>query len=419
MRHVMGKTFRNSWALFAGIGLIMVGNGLQTTLLGVRATLETFDPAAIGIIMSTFYVGFLAGSSMTPVVVKRVGHIRVFAAWASLASAAVLVHGVVIDPWVWIVARAVTGFAYAGMYVVAESWLNDQSDNESRGRVLSIYMVVQYLGLAVGQLMLNLDDPATTVLFVVASITVSLALVPISLSASPAPIHGLQQRVGLRELWRLTPLGLATCVIAGTTTGVLLGMGAVFTSGAGYSLEETSLFMAALIIGGVVFQVPLGRMSDRVSRRGVIIGVALLAAAVAAASLYLEARDVVAVGLAFVLGGLSLPLYALGISHANDDLVPEQMVAASSALVVAFGVGAAAGPVIVSTLLESQPYLGFFGLQAGLYLALGLYGIYRITRREGAEHRESYQPLPISVSVAPEVYRLEGEPTSRPARDES
>lgn len=400
----MLSAFRSSWALFLGIALIMVGNGLQASLLGVRATMESFDTTVTGVIMSAFYVGFLAGSALTPAVVRRVGHIRVFAAWASLASAAVLIHGVWVDPVVWIFMRAFTGFAYAGMYVVAESWLNDQSDNQTRGQILSFYMFVQYIGLAGGQLMLNAAAPEGLLLFLTASILVSIALIPISLTSSPAPLFAEGRRVKISDLWRLTPFGVVSCAVAGATTGILLGIGAVYAASAGYSVEETSFFMAALILGGVVLQIPVGRASDRVSRRGVIIAATFVASGLAAASFYYAPEGWQAIAAAFVLGGFSLPLYALAIAHANDDLEPAQMVAASSALIFVFGLGAALGPVGVSWVMSQTEPVAFFATVAVLHCFLGVYGLYRTTRRETVSERTTYRPMPFSVSSTPEVY---------------
>ncbi len=406
----MWTAFKSSWALFAGIALIMTGNGLQGSLLGVRASLESFDSQAVGLIMSAFYVGFIFGSAYTPQIVRSVGHIRVFAAWASLASAAVLLHGVIVEPAVWVGMRFVTGFAYAGMYVVAESWLNDRSDNTIRGAIMSLYMVVQYAGLAMGQLFLNASDPAGITLFILVSIFVSLALVPISLSSSPAPLFDASEKVSIRELLKLTPFGLAACAIAGLTTGALLGMGAVYSQLIGLSVQETSYFMGMLILGGVIIQLPLGRLSDRMSRRALLVIEALLAASIAAVPIFMDASEFL-IPLAFGVGGITLPLYGLAVAHANDDLRPEQMVGASSALVLVFGLGAAAGPVLVSFAMDEAGGNGFFAVLIAANVLLAVYGLYRMTRREAVpvDEMTEFKPMPIGVAVPPEALDIDRE----------
>lgn len=401
----MRDTLKRSWPLFLGIGVIMLGNGLQGSLLGVRAAIEDFSTPWIGVIMSCFYVGFLVGSSVTPRLLASVGHIRVFAAWASLASAAVLVHALWVEPPVWAAMRFCTGFAYAGMYVVAESWLNDQVDNSARGQVLSLYMVVQYAGLASGQLLLNVADAASSHLFILASILVSIALIPISLSSKPAPLFESPSPLPLRELFRITPTGLMGCAVAGATTGALLGMGPVYAQSAGLDVWGTSMLMAAAITGGALLQIPLGRLSDRVWRTDVIIGVSLAAALVAAAVPFAGTGQTPRIVAFIVLAALLLPLYALVLALANDRLRPDQMVAAGSSLVLSFGVGAAFGPVSASAAIELGGPDGFFWVLVALAALLALGGL--TTRRR--ENQGKVEFLPTAVN-APHVQSPELEP---------
>ena len=374
-----------SWALLVGIALIMVGNGLQTSLLGLRATLEGFPTAATGLVMSAFYVGFLAGSLTTPKVVESVGHIRVFAAWASMASAAILLHGLVVDPIAWTGFRFVTGFCYAGLYVVAESWLNERATNRTRGQLLSIYMVVQYVGLAAGHLLLNLASPAELTLFILTSVVISLALVPISLTSSPSAPIQTRERLKLSALFTQSPLGVITCAGAGLTTGALLGMGAVFAEKAGLSVAQISIFMTALIVGAVCLQFPLGRLSDHFERRRVIVVVNICAVAfiaLSAAALLIGLGSAWTLALIFVVGGLTMPLYAIGVAYTNDVLRPEQMVAASSSLVLIFGLGASLGPVGVAAAMSAMGPVGFYVAIAGVHLALLVYALWRLLRRD-------------------------------------
>lgn len=386
----MGAAVRASWALFLGIALLMLGNGLQGSLLGVRATLEGFPTAVTGLVMSAYYVGFLAGSALAPIIVGRVGHIRVFAALASLASAAALLYAVFVTPASWGAMRLVTGFSIAGLYVVAESWINDRATNQTRGQLLSIYMVVMMAGMASGQLLLNLADPDGFALFIGVSVLISLALVPISLTASPAPSFDAPSHVGLVQLYRLSPLGVMGSMGTGLSNGALVGMGAVFAENAGLSLAQISAFMAAAFLGGVVFQWPIGRLSDRFDRRRVITLVTFAAAAVALLAELLpdigpdigpEIGVVALLTLVCVFGGLSFPMYALCIAHTNDFLEPGQMVAASASLMLVAGLGAVLGPVTASATMALAGAAGFFWCLAAVHAAIGGFAFWRMAKR--------------------------------------
>ncbi|RAL20115.1 MFS transporter [Lujinxingia litoralis] len=390
----MQAAIRHSWALFVGIALIMLGNGLQTSLLGLRATLEGFDTTATGVIMSAFYVGFLAGSKLTPGIVKNVGHIRVFAAWSSMASAAILLHGLIVEPWFWVVMRALTGFCYAGVYVVAESWLNDRADNRTRGQLLAVYMVVQYVGLSGGQLLLNVGPPSEMVLFVLTSVLISLALVPISLTTSAPQPSEAQEALRLRELFKISPLGVLTCGGAGLSAGALLGMGAVFAEEVGLSVGEVSIYMAVLIAGAALLEFPIGRLSDRFERRVLIVVTSVLTVLTALGGwAAMGASSAVVLTMAFLLGGFSLPVYALGVAHTNDVLRPGQRVAASSALVMVFGLGASLGPVGVALVMGAMGPGGFYVGVAGVHVAIGVFGLYRFASHEGPDVQLPYRPI--------------------------
>ncbi len=371
------------WALLLGIGFMMLGNGLQGTLLGVRATLEGFPTPVTGFVMTGYYVGFLAGSWLAPKIVERVGHIRVFAALASIASSSILVHALLVDPWAWGSMRLATGFAYAGLYVVAESWLNDRATNETRGQILSIYMIVTLGGMAVGQLLLNAGDPADFHLFVLISVLISVALVPIALTATPAPDFEAPTPVGLRELYRISPLGIFGSFGNGVAAGTIFGMGAVYAGLTGMTTAQTSLFIGAIIVGGMVMQWPVGWLSDVFDRRRVITCTTFVAAGLAATAAYadLPAWGLLLVALAF--GGANLPMYSLCGAHTNDHLKPEQMVGASSGLILVNGLGAALGPGGVAGAMELFGPDSFFWWLAWIHLVIGLFALYRMSRRPG------------------------------------
>ncbi len=371
------------WALLFGIGLLMVGNGLQSSLLGVRASTEDFGSTVTGLVMSGYFVGFLAGSTLTPRAVARVGHVRVFAALASLASMTILVHAVFVTPVVWGLMRLFTGFAYAGLYVVAESWLNDRASNELRGRLLSVYMIVTFMGLGGGQVLLNVASPSTPDLFILISVIVSFAVVPILLSATRQPDSDTPDPLSLRQLYRITPLGTIGCFATGIVNGTVFGMGAVYARMSGLSVAEVSIFMGVLIAGGAVLQWPIGKLSDIMDRRKVITGTALAAAALAA--LAVPVADISRIGfmaIAAGIGGTALTLYSLFLAYANDHLEPRQMVAASSGLVLVGGLGAVLGPSTTGWVMGRVGAEGFLWYLCVVHAGIALFALYRMTRRE-------------------------------------
>jgi MFS family permease len=345
--------------------------------------------------------------------VTRVGHIRVFAALASLASVAVLLHSVFVDPVSWTAMRLVTGFSYAGLYVVAESWLNDRATNETRGQLLSIYMVVMLCGAGSGQFLLNVADPMGFELFLLASVLVSLALIPILLTVSPAPEFDAPSPVGLRALYRISPLGVLGTLGTGMAQGGLIGMGAVYAKSSGLSIAEVSLFMAATLFGGMLFQWPIGRLSDRFDRRRVLTAVTILAALWAfmatavtgplaplfpAWSLFL---------LAGLFGGMNMPMYSLTIAHTNDFLEPKQMVAASGTLVLVGGIGAVLGPMTLAGAMSVMGPSGFFWGLGVVHAVIGAFALYRMTVRQARplEDQGAYVPVPPPASpVAAALY---------------
>ena len=400
-----------AWALLLGMAFIMLGNGLQGTLLGLRATLEGFSTTVTGFVMTGYFIGFLLGSTIAPKIVQRVGHIRVFAALASLASASALVHAVVIDPWVWGTMRVVTGFSYAGLYVVAESWLNDRATNETRGQILSIYMVVTYGGMTAGQFLLNVGDPSGFDLFVLISVMVSLALVPISLTATSAPTFDAPTPVSLRRLYSISPLGVVGGLATGLANGVIFGMGAVYGKAAGMSNAEISMFMGLVLLGGMLMQWPVGRISDFLDRRKVIVGVTSLATLLAAVAGTVSDLPLWALlTLTFLFGGMTLPMYSLCGAHLNDFLNPRQMVAASSSFVLVNGLGSILGPTSGSIAIQAVGPKGFFLWLALVHCFIALFALWRMTRRASVPVEDQGQFVsmpprgsPMSATLNPET----------------
>jgi MFS family permease len=415
----MADALKVSWALFIGLTLIMLGNGLGSTLVGVRAQVEDFGNTITGFVMAGYFIGFFLGSFIVPKMLARVGHVRVFAALAALASLAILIFPLWIDPWVWTLMRILTGLAYAGLYVVVESWLNDKATNETRGQIMGIYLVISFFGMATGPLLLNLYDPANFELFTLVSVLISLAAVPLLISAARAPDFEAPEAMGPMRLYRISPLGTTGMLVCGASVGMLLGMGPSYAY-AMYGTEFTSLFMAAVFIGGFFLTFPIGRLSDRFDRRKVIVAVAGLAALTAAFGLLFaapegpaailpyghlnrefgwlnEANGLLLVTLMF--GGLSLPLYSLCIAYTNDHLKPSQMVAASSTLIMANGAGAMLGPNIAGAVMDTLGTDGFFwGLVVVNLIYFG-FGLYRMTVRASAEDQGQFVAMESSMTA--------------------
>lgn len=404
----MLKVVSNSWALFLGMALIMLGNGLQGSLLGVRAAIEDFDITTTGLIMSGYFVGLIVGAIVVPKIVGRVGHIRSFGALASLASTSILVHVVFIDPWVWWGMRLTTGFAYAGIYIVAESWLNDAADNNSRGQLLSFYMLISLGGLAGGQFMLNIASPTGFDLFILISVLVSIAVIPILTSVGRAPSFEATESVGFLQLYRVSPLGVLGILICGISMGAIFGMGAVYASNIGLTVREVSFFMASLIIGGIVLQYPIGRISDLVGRRQAIIGTCMMGAVVSFIAAINSSDGWQLYLLIALVGGLSFPLYSLCVAHTNDYLSPSQMVAASGTLVLANGLGASLGAPITALAMENFGAQAFFQTNGGALAAVGVYALWRATRREAISTEDAgdfvvMTPTPMSAVMNPDL----------------
>ena len=394
------------WALLLGVALFMMGSGLQGSLLGVRAGTEQFSTVATGVVMSAYFAGFLIGSMVVPRLVARVGHIRVFGALASVASVAVLLHSVFVDPVAWVALRLLTGFCYFGLFVVAESWLNERSTNATRGQLLSVYVIVMTGCMALGPLLLNIGNPDGFDLFIAASVMVSLALVPLSLTAYPAPAFHELEKLKLAQLYRISPLGVVGCVTNGATSGALIWLASVYAQQVAMPIASVSLFAFASIVGGMLLQWPLGHLSDIFDRRRVITATALTGAALAtAAALYAGSNPLVLMLAVGTVGGMAIPLYTLSVAHTNDYLEPRQMVGASSGLLFANGLGGIAGPTLAGGAMAVLGPSGYFWFPAVAMGALGVFALWRMTQRAARPNEEQtpYVPLPRTSSIGAEL----------------
>jgi MFS family permease len=372
-----------TWPLLLGMGVLMLGAGLQGTLLGLRATLEGFPTPVTGAIMSCYYVGYLAGTAAAPRMLRRIGHIRVFAALAAVASATILVQAAFVESLTWATMRLISGVCFAGIYVVAESWLNARASHANRGQLLALYMLVLYVGLGVAQFLLIVANPRTPIPFMLVSVLISLSMVPLVVSAQQAPEPAVPRKVHYRELYRNSPLGMVAVSVSGMLSAIVFSMGPVYGRLIGLGNTGIATFMAVSILAAVLTQYPVGRLSDRMDRRTVIAAVCALATLVAGSIAALEGMPrPVFLLLTALFSGSALTLYSLAVSHVNDKLEPAQMVAASSALLRLNGGAAAIGPVLAGSLIAAFGPHAYFATLGTLTGALTLYDLWRKTRRK-------------------------------------
>ena len=411
----MQKEVKKSWALFIGIGVMMIAHGLQMQIMGIRSVLEDFSVFTTGIFMSGYYVGYFIGSKTTPNFVSKVGHIRVFAAFASLASLSALIAVVYVNPFMWTISRFITGISLVSCYVVTESWLNDRATNKNRGQLLSAYMMVIYFGLALGMLLLNISKPEAYEPFILVSVLLSVALVPILLTKRPAPKFKKIETISILELYKISPLGSLSSFFTGIIHAAFFSLISVYATIAKFTLFETSILLFVATIAGVLGQGPIGYFSDIFDRRRVIVittfGSSLLALIAILTSndpiqniYYMDEfafRKIIffiAVGL---YTSLCLPLFSLNLAHTNDFVPKSKFVAAGGGLQLIFGVGAISGPILCAIFME---WFGLNGLFVFLIIAhsiIGVFGLYRMKVRSTVENPDStFTPIPATITPA-------------------
>lgn len=366
-------------SLLSGVGLLIVGVGLLFSVVGLRAGLANFSGLTLGLVMSAYFAGFVLGTYVGPMIIRRVGHIRTFAAMASVASTMPILHALWIDPWFWGLLRLVTGVCLVGLYIVVESWLNALAPNEHRGKVFAAYMSVNFVALALGQWLILVGDRLGFVPFAMVSVLFSFALLPITLTPvnQPAPVEA--PSFSLRTLYLASPLGVAVAFASGLLNGTFYSMGALYAVGVGLSDAGVAAFMAATILGGAIFQWPVGHYSDSHDRRSVLLWVCLGAAALAAVAFVLPALNVGwLVGVGLLYGGLVFTVYGLGVAHVNDVIDSSRLLEFTSGLLLVHGVGAAVGPVLAGGVMDQFGASSLMVFFAGVLVLLALYTIKRM-----------------------------------------
>lgn len=395
----MLAVLRNSWALLLGVMLLMLGNGIMGTLLGIRGKIEGFSTVELSWVMSAYSAGFLLGSHMAPELIRRVGHVRVFAALGSVISAVLILFPVAPDWVAWAAMRVVIGFAFAGVYITAESWLNASSTNETRGQALSAYMICQMIGIVGAQGLLNLRDPGGFDLFIFASVLVSIAFTPILLAVGNAPSFERITPLSMRRLLQTSPLGCVGLFLMGGIFSALFGMAPVWGAEVGLSVFNISLFIASIYLGGLVLQYPIGLLSDRMDRRKLIMALSALGGVVTLSGAVLPWSMSVLLTLGFLSGGLANPLYSLLVAFVNDYLEAADMAGASAGLLFIYGLGSIGGPLLTGWLMAELGSSAFFLFTGVLFLAIAGYALYRMSRGRARLFRRRFRALSPSASA--------------------
>ena len=426
----MNKVLKNSWALFLGMGFIMMAYGFQGSLLGVRAVQEEFSLTATGFMMSGYFIGYFIGAATIPNIISRVGHIRVFAAFASLASLIILVHSILIHPFIWFLLRVLTGISMVCIYTVAESWLNDRSSNKNRGSVLSIYMVVLYGSMGIGMFLLNFSAPKNFEPFILVSVITSAALIPILLTKKKPPTFKKINVMSFNELYESSPFGMVSSFFYGTIQSALFTLLAVYATSMNFTILEVSIVTFLLAVSGAVAQFPVGKISDVYDRRKVIIASTFGAAMFALITIFVSGQMYLPDGLAtsktwfyifFILFSFcSLPMFSLILAHTNDYITKDKFVAAGAGLQFTFGLGAMSGPFLCSIFMDLVGSNGFFVFLFFFHSLIGAFGIYRMRVRETVENPDSqFVAMPQTITPAGIELNPTTEPIEEPIKEEN
>lgn len=407
-------------SLLAGITLFMLGNGLLGSLLSVRLAQAGVPTLIAGIVMAAYFAGLALGSATANRLIASVGHIRAFAALAAGYSAAALFHPLAQTAAFWGVLRFIEGFCVAGVFMCTESWLNERASNQTRGKIMSLYMIMLYLALGAGQFLLDADTPNGFGLFALASAIASLALIPVALTRMPAPPTPAFSHLGLVALYRLSPLGVFGSFASGVILGSFYALGPAYAHYVGLDLGETARFMAAVIFGGLLLQWPIGAFSDRFDRRLVMLALnAAIALACVGVVLFASISFAGLIASAFAFGALTFVLYPLAVAHANDFAADADFVAVASGMILAYGIGSAIGPVAAAATMATVGPPGLFGFAAITALVALAFTLWRMrSRPKLPETHTPFVAMPRTTPASNELDpRAPASPETEPVAD--
>ena len=424
----MFKILQNSWALFLGMSLIMLAYGFQGSLLGVRAVQEDFSLTSTGFMMTGYFVGYFLGAKYITTIISRVGHIRSFAAFASFASVAILAHSIVINPVTWFLFRVITGLSMASIYTIAESWLNDRSSNKNRGSVLSIYMIILYGSMGFGMFFLNFSAPENFEPFILISLLMSVALIPILMTKRKAPSFKRILPMKLKELYNTSPLGMVSALLYGIIQSALFSLLAVYATSMNFTILEISIATFLLAISGAISQWPIGKLSDIFDRRRVIVYSTFAAGIFAICTIFASGQMYLPDGLStsktwfylflILFSFVSLPMFAIILAHTNDYIPKEKFVVAGAGLQFVFGMGAMTGPLLCSIFMNIVGLNGFWIFLAIFHCLIGAFGIHRMRVRSTTENPDSqFTPMPESITPLGMELNPQTQPIAPPTRE--
>jgi MFS family permease len=378
----MLASFKSVFSLILSTLLMMVGFGLASYVLPVRSVIEGWSTLTISLIATGYTLGFTVSCIVTPKFVARVGHVRVFAALITLLSIAILMCGLVVDWRAWIFFRAISGFAISGSYLVIESWLNERVTNENRGMLFSLYLITTMVGTIGGQYLVPLGDPTNSSLFILCGVLFSLALLPTALSSSAMPAPPAQANFDVPGLYRRSPVAVVGAFLAGAMSGAWLNLGGVFTQKIGLSTAEGATLLAALLAGSAISQIPIGRTSDRIDRRIVMVGCGIVGVGSCLAMVaFVDSSPLVLYMIAAFVGSVLFPIYALNVAHANDLARPNEYVEVSSGMMITYGIGTISGPLMVGPVMDRFGPPSLFAVLAVYFALYAAYAAWRIAQR--------------------------------------
>jgi len=403
-------------ALFASVGILLAGNGMQGTLIAIRANLEGFGPVMIGALGSSYFIGFIAGCIYVPALIARAGHIRCFAALAAVGGVAALIHAMVIEPWVWVGLRALSGFCVAGLIMIAESWINAQTTKETRGQIFSIYRVVDMGCVTGGQYVLTLADPGGFALFSICATLFTIALVPVSMTKTKAPPPVPTARFEPLKAFRLSPLGALAVVSTGLVNASFRNVGPVVAQDIGLSIADLATFMAVFIAGGALLQWPVGWLSDKIDRRHMLLGLGIGAMAASAwLQVAVDADPTVLFLAAGLFGAAAMPIYAVAVAHTNDYANLDEFVQVSAGLLLLFAVGAIVGPLVSAALVGWFGAAGLFQFTFWAHALLVGFSLYRMTVRASVPQALRRRVVGL-MRTSPAIFNLDPR-SDEPGRD--
>jgi MFS family permease len=399
------SVIRSIWPLLLAAALLLSANGMQSTVLALRGIAEGFAPTTIGLLLSTYFVGFILGCRYAPRFIRAVGHIRAFTAFASIASGSALAHAIIVEPASWLVLRVITGFCFAALQMILESWLNESATNQTRGRILSIYRITDFTTVTAAQALITFFDPMSFRIFAITSIALSIALVPVALTRVEAPAIPASAKLDLKRLWSLSPVAAAAAFCVGLSASAFWSMGPSFVTDYGYEPSTAGYFIGAIILGGAIAQWPIGWLSDRVDRRKILIlsssGAAVMALILPTTAAMSEIMLLVG---ALGFGMFALTNFGLAVAHANDHADPGSSVSVNGSLLMLYGLAAIGGPIIVPQVMSNFGTASLFYWVTLVYCLLVLFTTYRLSQRGAPVQRDKYVPIP---RTSPAVFELD------------